>query len=272
MLLNMQPMLGALIPGGAHCYGWVPLLAALIVGCDKTRDSAGNDNSVITSNSVEIGASHAAPAFDRPNIEANIDSMHTPEDFKLVFGDLASNNGIWHVPKEDVPLVASLFFRAWFARDPNAALAAIYEIPRGGWVREEAIRSGMQYGVKAPQDYFEALDKLLPEDRAGGLQEALCRDMFANSPDALFEFAGTKLAQGRAKQIALTTFFSLMANKDFRRAVEYASRLEFEEDKREAFSMIAVPGILPSQEDLEWALKEGMPQGEITRIERRMPK
>lgn len=262
------------LPRLAKRLGFLPLLIPFILNCcDEPKTSAGGDQ-----HSSPPGSNGPSPgdgaSSDEQAIAASIKKLKRSEEFEQVFADFPAEKGIWSFSKSDQTLALTWFFRAWFAKAPKEALAAISAIPvsDGGLARDVALSEGLSYSPDMPEAYVKAATTLLPDDRATGTLNSIYDEMFKKDPEALFDFLETKLGQGKTKQIAITNLFCQLASKDFRQAVEFARKLTFDEDKRAAYTSIGAAGDPASKEELEWALSMGVPQGEIDRIRGHMRK
>lgn len=247
----------------------VTLIALLFTSCKDSTNQHGNNTAPSSSENSGIKSPFTAKELE---IDGKIKAMESPAEFKQAFADFHAAEGLWNNPKNKQFTVVTWFFRAWFNKDPMAALAAISTIPNsdGGFLRRCAIAEGIKYCADAPEAYIEAANTLFTEDQASLILYNVFNEMFKKSPNGWFEFVEKKLGQGRTKQIAISTLFGLQVDKNFRRAVEYAQKLAFEEDRRDAFVSIGSPAKLPTLEDLDWAESLKIPEGDFDRIRNRI--
>lgn len=244
-----------------------------MVSCNKNRRSRIFATSLSPAGDQTNEQRRTNEQFNSSEIDARIGAMRTCDDFQLALNDLRDDAGIWHVQDNLRDVVISRFYSAWFNNNPRAALDSIRSIPNtdSGRLRKHALGEGIKFSSSMPKEFVDVSIELLPEVYSNHVIENVSKELFTKNPELLFDLIVNYFGQGRTKLTAMFTFFTLQTDNDFRRAVEYAQKLPFEEDRDTAFATISDPGRLPSQEDLDWALSAGMPKAEVDRLRKRMP-
>ena len=200
-----------------------------------------------------------------------IGDFTTSDQFRVAFADYPERKGVWSVA-DNFDIVFERFFHSWFATDPQSALEAARAIPlTDGRNRFEALAWGASRALEMPDEYFSTVIGSLPASQGLGLVGTATSIFVREDPERCFEFIDTKLGQGRAKSRALDEFFSRISGLDFRQAVHYARRLEFEEDRNSAYDSFMFPVKPPSAEDLAWAREQGVPEWALDKLMSKKP-